>query len=193
MTDTQKFWIDEGGDAYHKRNRVEWWKRKPVWDGLINMTAARSVFEFGTGPGWNLSAIKAVHAEVGCWGCDINANAVREAQAAKLDVHAGSLIQMGYTIPTFDLTYTVGCLIHIAPRYLEEIMRRMILMSNRYVLSIEYESDIEVEINYRGQDGLLWKRPYGEMYRALGLKFVSGGTVGPADGFDHCTWWLGEK
>ena len=49
------------------------------------------------------------------------------------------------------------------------------------------------QIEYQGQSGLLWKRPYGAMYEDLGLTELTFGKVGPDDGFDNCIWRLLEK
>jgi hypothetical protein len=72
-------------------------------------------------------------------------------------------------------------------------MQTIVNHSFKYVLCIEYESVEEEEIEYRGQTGLLWKRPYRQMYEDLGLREIAFGRVGPEDGFDDCIWGLMSK
>jgi hypothetical protein len=181
-----KFWTREGGNEYHKRNWVDWRKRIPFWYQVIEKTGARSVLELGCGPGWNLSAIHRKHPDVVLGGVEINYSAINMAKSAGLGVATEPLFDA-------DLTFTVGCLIHIPRDELEGVMQSMIDNSFKYVLSVEYESVAEEEIEYRGQNGLLWKRPYGQMYEALGLNEIGFGRVGPDDGFDDCIWRLLEK
>ena len=47
-------------------------------------------------------------------------------------------------------------------------------------------------INYRGQDDLLWKRPYGALLARYG-EVVARGLATKADGFDNCMWTLVAK
>ena len=69
-------------------------------------------------------------------------------------------------------------------------MKKIISKSTDYILAIEYYAKEETEIEYRGQQGLLWKRPYGNLYQDMGLTLV---TSGLADGFDNCKFWLLQK
>lgn len=192
MNKQEKFWKNEGGDAYHKRNRVDWVKRVPFWREILELTSARSVFEIGCGPGWNLSAIRAVVPDradlrniTEVAGLEINLDACRNAWACDIEVftHMPGDWEDG---PTYDLVFTAGVLIHQEdPR---QMMQQAIDLSSDYVLAIEYESAKEREIHYQGQSGLCWARPYGKMYQDLGLKPVMVADAG--SGFDNCTAWL---
>ena len=70
-------------------------------------------------------------------------------------------------------------------------MERVVRASTDYVLAVEYAADEEQEIEYRGQMGLLWKRPYGKLYQDLGLELEQSWDAGA--GFDNCTAWLLRK
>ena len=72
-------------------------------------------------------------------------------------------------------------------------MNSLVDQSYRYVMSIEYEAEQETEIEYRGQMGLLWKRPYAEMYEAKGLTLIDRGKLHQDAGFDNCTYALFTK
>ncbi len=57
------------------------------------------------------------------------------------------------------------------------------------ILGLEfYAQDGEEGVPYRGQFHCLWKRPFGDLYQRLGLKFMASGDVTP--GYDDCAWWL---
>lgn len=194
MSDTQDFWAGEFGDAYLTRNRVDWRARIPFWDKIISYTGSRSVFEVGANAGWNLSAIK--HSiscyNISTYGCEVNELACRQSRIAGLDVENldGVTCLDGYD-KCFDLVYTVGVLIHIAPSELREVMQSIIDASCDYVLAVEYAADQEEEVLYRGHEGKLWKRPYGKIYQDMGLTLVKEFDAG--EGFDRCTAWLLKK
>jgi hypothetical protein len=140
-----------------------------------------------------MSCIKAF-GDTTVYGCDVNPIAVGQARAAGLDVFQGDAITAlaNFPHPTFDLVFTAGVLIHIPPQTLPIVMHSIVNASAQYVLAVEYEGD-ETMVEYRGESDRLWRRHYGSLYEGMGLKLVDSGQVGPADGFDNCTWWLLQK
>jgi hypothetical protein len=176
------------------RNKVDWQARVPFWEHILKLTGARSCFELGCNAGWNLSAIERADRNVMAWGCDINEKALEIASGCGLAVFNATNVEERMGLPaTAELTFTAGVLIHIAPTELKEVMEKLVDMSSNFVMAIEYESDVETEIVYRGQKGLLWKRPYGELYERMGLKQVSTGKLQQDVGFDNCRYWLMQK
>jgi len=186
-TPQEEFWRGGFGDEYLKRNRVDWRARIPFWHDILKFTGARSVYEVGCNAGWNLSAIREV-ARAKLYGCEINQRAATQAVLAGFDgVECGAAeTRMGGA----ELIFTAGVLIHVAPEALPKLMRLIVQCSFQWVLAIEYEADAEEMIEYRGETDRLWKRPYGKLYEALGLKVLH---TGEATGFDRCTYWLMEK
>jgi len=81
-------------------------------------------------------------------------------------------------------------LIHVAPNDLQPTMEKIVDRSERWVLAVEYYAPEPEEIDYRGHAGKLWRRPFGDLYKAMGLKCAAEGT---AQGFDNCAYWLMEK
>lgn len=193
MTTQEDLWRGEFGDAYLVRNQVQWRKRMPFWLHIKEKTACRSALEIGCSAGWNLMALRELDVPH-LAGIDINAEAVKQAQKNHLFAVLGTP-DLGARIgPCFDLVFTAGMLIHVAPDELAGTIDAMIVASRKYVLAIEYASDyLHEEINYRGHDAALWKRPYGQILADAGLFLVAKGEVGEADGFDRCTYWLMEK
>ena len=190
---TTDLWSGSFGDEYLARNRVLWQARVPFWESAIQFTEAKSVFEFGCNAGWNLRAIQAVSQDIELHGVDINASAVEEARQAGFEVqrvHEQGIVGL-YEPGSMDLTFTAGVLIHVAPADLERTMRSLIELSGRYVMAIEYHSDDEQEVEYRGHSGALWKRDYGKLYQDLGLTLLA--VVPNAEGFDDCTAYLLSK
>lgn len=193
MNEQAEFWTSDFGNEYTSRNRVDWRARIPFWDGIIQRYGIRSVFELGTNAGWNFSAIKhSVNGyNVGLQGVEINEQARRQASSAgHKSIVDGNFPDDFMMLPAHELTYTSGVLIHIPPEKLKEVMCGLIDVSCQYIMAIEYESEQEEEVEYRGHTERLWKRPYGQLYQDLGLKLVE---TGNAEGFDSCTYWLLEK
>lgn len=188
MTNGVELWRGEFGNEYTDRNQVDWMKRAMFWDRIITTTGARSVFEMGCNAGWNLSAIREFHPQVRVTGSDINERALEQAHAAGLTTY--NCLDFRAVPGKFDLVFTAGVLIHIEPAHVREVMAALIDKSFRWVLAIEYESEYEEAIPYRGHADKCWKRPYHKLYMDLGLHLVDRSS--PA-GFDNCTAWLFEK
>lgn len=192
MNDQERIWAGEFGNAYLQRNRVDWRSRIPFWRSVVKIAQPQSALEVGCNAGWNLHAL----AECGVptlVGLDINHEAVREATAAGLRVIHGTPELCDSVASKFDLVFTAGVLIHVGPAQLEQTMQSIVAASNRYVAAVEYYADFEEEVKYRGMHEALWRRPYGALYEAMGLRRVAFGKVGETDGFDNCMWWVLEK
>jgi pseudaminic acid biosynthesis-associated methylase len=191
-TEQEQFWIGEFGSAYVGRNKVEWALRVPFWEDILLWTGARSVLEVGCNIGSNLKAARSVDRQIDLVGVDVNPDALMEATLSGLNVHEMSGASVGHRWPDeFDLVATVGVLIHVAPEHLSDMMDSIVMASKRYVLAVEYAAETEEHIEYRGHTGKLWRRPFGDLYQAKGLKLIETGDAG--NGFDRCVYWLLSK
>lgn len=194
------FWSGEDGREYTARNRVDWQLRLPFWQHIVETTNAGSFLEVGCNAGWNLHALRKLRPEAMMSGIDYNEDALREASAEGFDVWVGGASEIPMLVdhneaPLFqagccELAFTSGVLIHVPPEELTATMCAIRDVSSQYVLAVEYEHEIAKEIEYRGRQGLLWKRPYGRLYQDLGLSLIE---TGVAEGFDQCTYWLLER
>ena len=186
---TEDFWRGEFGKQYTERNRVDYRARVPLWQHIVDATDARAFLDVGCNAGWNLRALRSINETFELSGVDINVEALKEAQAEGFDVvesPADKVVEV-FGPKAAQLTVTSGVLIHVAPLDLLRVMTAIRDVSSQYVLAVEYESDEEREIEYRGHGGKLWARPFGKLYEALGLSLVE---YGQAQGFDRCTYWL---
>lgn len=195
MSETTEFWQGTFGDEYVERNRVDWLKRVPFWQSIIDKTGATSVLEVGCNCGWNMQAIRKVNNQLAMTGIDLNEKALAEAKVAGFDVEQmrGDDIDSAFGHNCCDLVFTAGVLIHVPPDEINAVMQSIANVSGQYVLAVEYEADMEEMVKYRGNADRLWKRPFGAMYQKMGYDLLESGSVGPDDGFDNCTWWLLEK
>lgn len=191
---TVEFWSGDFGNEYVDRNRVDWRKREHFWSGVIPADA-QSVLEVGCNIGSNLKVIRALRGDMECVGVDVNQKAILEAAGAGLQVHrmpAGDIAER-FGMERFDVVFTAGVLIHIAPEDLDRVMAAIVATSKRYVIAVEYAHPEETHVTYRGHEGKLWKRPYAKLYERMGLKVLQYGFAGSQDGFDNCAYAVMEK
>jgi len=64
----------------------------------------------------------------------------------------------------FDLVFTSGVLIHIAPNTLPDIVKEITRCSKKYVWGFEYYSETFKDVEYRGNMDALWKADYVKEY-----------------------------
>lgn len=99
------------------------------------------------------------------------------AEKARKNTTGINIIQgSGFDIPFrdgfFDIVYTNGVLIHIAPADLPLIMREMIRCSKKYIWGFEYFSEELREIPYRGNDGYMWKMDFSSEFIRVDPRLV---------------------
>jgi pseudaminic acid biosynthesis-associated methylase len=194
VNEQEAWWAGDFGDAYVKRNRVDWKKRSAFWRMILSATNARSVLEVGCNAGWNLLAMRDEDPTLKLRGVDLNCDALVEACNAHLDAREVGASEVGTLWRgQFDLVLTSGVLIHVAPEHLPTTMISIANASREWVVAVEYHATNETEVPYRGQPERLWKRDYGQLYREMGMKIEVEGAVSLADGFDDCFYWICRK
>ena len=192
----ERLWAGEFGDVYLERNQVDWQKRIPFFKLVHNYTKPDSLFELGCSAGWNLRAFRAIDPSMTLEGIDLNEKAIAQATAElpSAYVRVGTMVPGCTPVATYDVVLTCGVLIHLLPDECQDIMAQLAKMANKFVVAIEYGALEETEVEYRGESGALWRRPFGMMYRELGLQTVWGQPLGPDDGFgEGCTAWVMKK
>ena len=172
---------------------------------LVNTGASEnieSVLEVGANVGINLRGLRnLLGTDVKIAALEPNPVAVENLRAAE-DLDLSHIIEgTCYDIPlpdnSMDLVFTCGVLIHIPPDGLEAAMREINRVAAKYVLCAEYFSHTPVEIPYRDQTGLLWKRDFGKKYLEVcpDLKPVAYGFIWQVEfpHYDNANWWLFSK
>lgn len=205
---TEQLWAGEFGNQYTERNAEAGGARGPFWGGLLARHPVRSVLEIGCNAGANLQWLTRLVSTVG--GVDVNERALKDLLVRKISPEAYVVdpartilarASITGTLPTkitdqpWDLVFTCGVLIHIAPADLANALQEIVTVAQRYVLVIEYYAAVETVVPYRGQAAALWKRPYGELVQAQfpRLQLLEQGELAKTDGFDDCTYWLWRK
>lgn len=100
------------------------------------------------------------------YGIEIQSYALDRAKeriaGAVLTQASASLIP--YEDRFFDLVFTSGVLIHIAPADLPAVLAEIHRCTQQWIWGFEYYAPETTEVNYRGHDSLLWKTDYARLY-----------------------------
>jgi pseudaminic acid biosynthesis-associated methylase len=193
----EQLWEGEFGDAYVERNRSAGDHRAPFWESILTEFPSPRVLEVGCNTGANLRWIKPHVAAEQAYGVDINVKALEELKRTIPGINAvwSPARELPFRDGWFDLTFTMGVLIHQPQEILPLIMAEIVRCSRRYVLCGEYYSQELTEVHYRGETGALFKRDFGGLYQQLfpDLVLRKEGFLSSAEGWDDVTYWLFEK
>ena len=188
----EQFWVGEFGDAYTQRNRNSI-ERREFWRALTDAHSFESVLEVGCNAGENLVALSEFVDERMLAGIDVNERALALAREAlpDADLRKTPARELQFPDAAFDLVFTAMVLIHQPDETLDTVMAEIVRCSRRYVLAVEYEAPEQVDVPYRGHKGVLFKRPYADLYRTAfpELRPVASGFMGQG-GWDDVTWTL---
>ena len=77
----------------------------------------------------------------------------------------GSAFKIPFPDEHFDLVFTSGVLIHIAPADLGRALAEIYRVAKAWIWGSEYYAPSATEINYRGHDTLLWKSDFSKAYQ----------------------------
>ncbi len=173
-------WSSDFGRRYTDRNPQDWAAMDALYTSmygvprsavnaeiLAGIDRGAAVLEVGCNVGCQLEGLRAMGFS-NLTGLELQEYAAARARARLpgVTIVTGSALELPFPDASFDLVYTSGVLIHIAPADLPRAMREIARVSRRFVWGWEYFAPELVEIPYRGQAGLLWKAPYAELYRA---------------------------
>ena len=76
-----------------------WRDRVPFWRRIVERTHAKSCLDVGCGRGDSMRALRSIGVDLEVSGVDVNLGALREAQAAGLDVADGPIERLAYLLP----------------------------------------------------------------------------------------------
>jgi pseudaminic acid biosynthesis-associated methylase len=96
------------------------------------------------------------------------------ARVPGADLVQASAQAIPYPDQDFDLVFTSGVLIHIAPQDLPSALDEIHRCAKSWIWGMEYYAPQITDISYRGHNNLLWKADYAQLYlqRFRSLKLV---------------------
>ena len=201
-TEQEAFWAGQFGNDYIARNQSE-----QLLAGnlaffakvLARTEGVASILEMGANIGMNLRALSPLMPSAQLHAIEINPQAAEVLRGLPFvdSIYEGSILN--YVVEQqFDLVFSKGVLIHLAPEMLPEVYDKMVEASSRYVLIAEYYNPSPAEIPYRGHSNKMFKRDFaGElMDRHPNMKLIDYGFLYRRDvnwPQDDITWFLMEK
>jgi len=135
---------------------------------LGNLNLSIKILEIGANVGVQLMFLQKMGFK-NLYGIEINREAIELAKSItkNIDIIQGSASDTPFKDNYFDLVFTSGLLIHIAPADLEKVMKEIYRVTKKYIWGFEYYADKYSEISYRGKRNLLWKANFPELYLKL--------------------------
>ena len=177
-TSQMKVWKGEFGRAYTDRNTLDLEELDSLYRKNYGITRTQINQEF-------LSDIPkdASFLEVGCnagnqllllqrmgysnlSGIELQPYALAMAKSRTQDMSLalGSALAIPHEDASFDVVFTSGVLIHIAPSDLPRAMDEIHRCTKGFIWGLEYYSPSVTEVNYRSHNELLWKMDYAQLY-----------------------------
>ena len=100
------------------------------------------------------------------YGIEIQPSALERARSRvpQACLQQASAFEIPYPDAYFDLVFTSGVLIHIAPPDLPNAFTEIHRCSGAYIWGLEYYAPELAKVQYRGHDDLLWKMDYKKLY-----------------------------
>jgi pseudaminic acid biosynthesis-associated methylase len=100
------------------------------------------------------------------WGIELQSYAVEISKARTKDINIikASAFDIPYKDFYFDMVFTSGLLIHIAPSDIGILMEEIYRCTSEYIWGAEYYADQYTEIDYREESNLLWKADFATLY-----------------------------
>lgn len=175
----ENFWSGDFGKDYTNRNSrhyEDFDKAYKTWYGVprikMNQTFLGSlpkdlrILEVGCNTGMQLACLKLM-GFTSLYGIELQDYAVQKAKeyTEGINIIQGSAFDIPFKDRYFDLVFTSGVLIHIAPENLPGVFSEMHRCSKKYIWGFEYYTEKTTPINYRGNEGFLWKANYGKLIR----------------------------
>ncbi len=173
-----KFWSGEFGKDYTDRNsrdQATWDKFYTDYYGITkidmnqefigSLDKSARILEVGCNTGMQLMGLQRMGFEY-IYGVELQHYAVEKAKefTKGINIIQGSGFDLPFKDNYFDVTCTNGVLIHIEPNDLIKIMSEMVRTTKKYIWGFEYYADSITNINYRGNEGFLWKADYAELF-----------------------------
>ena len=201
-TDQENFWAGDFGSEYIGRNdsaALIASNTRLFAEILSNTNGIHSVLELGANIGMNLQALRTLLPGAKLSAVEINKDAANRLRTSAVadEIFEESLLTFAPK-RTYDLVFTKGVLIHIAPEALPSAYAQLYSASQRFLLVVEYYNPSPVAIPYRGHADRLFKRDFAgdllDKYPDLQLrKYGFAYHRDPNFPADDLSWFLMEK
>ena len=187
-TKQEEFWSGEFGKEYSDRNtwdldeyddfyKAEWGTTRTEMNEKFigHLPKDIKILEVGCNVGMQLMLLQKMGYS-NLYGIELQQYAVEKAKEKSkgINIIQGTGFDLPFKDNYFDVVVTNGVLIHISPDDHSKIMNEMIRCSKKYIWGFEYYSPELKTLNYRGNEGYLWKADFAKIFLSMspGLKEI---------------------
>ena len=171
-------WVNSFGREYTDRNALDTSRHEALYEKnygvtrrqlnepfLAEVPAGARILEVGCNVGNQLQVLRQMgYREL--YGIEIQPYALEQARANLPDAQfvEACAFEIPYPDHYFEMVFTSGVLIHIAPADLPKAIDEIHRCASQYIWGFEYYSPQAMQVKYRGNEGLLWKMDYAKLY-----------------------------
>lgn len=178
FTKQMRYWAGDFGKQYTDRNFMTLDEMELLFKNnygftrseinqrfLMNMDLSVRILEVGSNIGNQLLCLQKAGFN-NLYGIELQSYAVElsKSRTKNINIIQGSAFDIPFKDGFFDIVFTSGVLIHIAPEDISGVLEEICRCSKRYIWGTEYYSGEYEEVNYRGNEKLLWKNDFSKMF-----------------------------
>lgn len=161
-------------DSYYKTNIADDLRRRKWLAKIIAFYKPKTVLEIGCNEGSNLREIHKQDRRIELYGIDIHENAIHYARQSLPAGHffCGSIYELDqyFGQKQFDVVFSMGTLIHIAPEILPWVRDQLVHFAKRVIIHCEEHSEAPGPKRWRGGIPHRWAHDYSALYQGLTAK-----------------------
>ncbi len=178
VTKQMEEWSGNFGREYTDRNALSLQELEALYKGYFGITRTEMNYEFIGNLDRNMNVLE-VGSNIGnelqllqnmgfrnLYGIELQSYAVElsKSRTKGINIIQGSAFDIPFRDSFFDLIFTSGVLIHIAPKNIIEVLDEMHRCTKRFIWGMEYYSEEYTEVVYHGHDNLLWKTDFPQLF-----------------------------
>lgn len=179
ITEQMRQWEGQFGTEYTDRNALSLDEMEILYKERYGITRSEmnsgfigkfkrnmKIFEVGSNIGNQLLCVQKAGFE-SLYGIELQSYAVElsKSRTRGINIIQGSAFDIPFKDDFFDLVFTSGLLIHIAPDSIAAVLDEIHRCTKRYIWCFEYYSPVYTEIvGYQGRDNLLWKANFPKLF-----------------------------
>ena len=172
-------WAGDFGEAYTTRNDLSLEEMERLYKERYRLTRTEMnarfigdldrdarILEVGSNIGNQLACLQDMGFR-NLYSIELQSYAVRlsKIRTRGVNIVQGSALNIPFKDGSFDLVFTSGVLIHVAPpRDIMMALDEMYRCTRQYIWCFEYYSKEYTGITYRGKENLLWKADYSRFF-----------------------------
>ena len=162
-TDRNALSLDELENLYKKRFGCTRTEMNSMFIGQFDRDI--KILEVGSNIGNQLLCLQKAGFK-NLYGIELQSYAVElsKKRTKGINIIEGSAFDIPFKDSFFDLVFTSGLLIHIAPDDITPVLDEIYRCTRQYIWCLEYYTEEYTQINYRGHADLLWKTNFSKLF-----------------------------